>query len=1331
VVWTCTFTFTTTNVDAKGAQTSTTSKAAPCPSDNSWGKLTDTTTTTLTYTAPSKLPTVTPPTPPTGSTAFITAYSVILTATANADKKKSGSATITLDSGIRVTLTPATATLAVGVDTQKFTASNPNDPTAAMNWFVTQKPTTQPAGTSFSPTPASAPCAAATCGTVDPVTGIYTPPATLPTDNIVYVVVNSKTDTARFAFSTITLTKVPTGGVTFDGIVPDKAPWGGQVQDIYLIAKNLRASSQITVVGTTSTPVDPSQIAVVPLPASFCTPSTTVTCPDISHVTRVRLNAANLSSRSAPGDISITVAGVGTHILHLVQTKPVIAEAIPDSFPQGATFSPSVNTFDINGGYFGAGGTSVKATLNGSSMAIENNSTARQLILNLSNTTIPNPGLYPVVVTSNPSGSTPPFPMAATNVAIQPTSFNTAMLNLPLPADSFPSAIAVDSSLGYAAVTEAGANQVQIFDLSTGTPVLVASSPVGSRPTGIAIDNQLEPDPGNHLAVVANNGDGSLSFIEIPSGKNLGTLVVSTPGSVAPYAVGIDPFSHLALVALNDTNSGLVIQLGGPNANAGNCLSGFPGPIFCPIASASIETGATPQIAFEPSVHLAYVSPGGRGAFSLVDLSQRSTTANIAPAPGGAVRSNNVVTITTVTPHNIDPILGGSVLISGLPTDTTLSFNGAFHVLASGVIDSRTFAFSQAGPNESTGSTSTNQGVVGAAASAPTLNVTSTAVGISINPESHVAAFADPNATTSQIGFINSLDERLANSLSLSVGSFGTTAGGAPESGARFVAYQPYYNVVVSFNPTRNEISFLDPVRLDRIIPAAPTGQTGIGQLPIPTTPPTTPPTTMPIYGALAVDPRTNLVLVANAGSNSLTYFNMNTGSQQAVQISEIVPAQTSFGVPNSFLAQATLSTTSTPGPVAAAQFRILGKGFTGATQVRLNQIAIPSFTVVADNEIDFTLPGPSQMFPAIYAVDVTKGTEHSNVTQLIVVGSAGLTTSGCANPAPAGVAIDEQRDVALVVNSGCSVAGTNATVSPATAITNAGTVSIIDINPLGTTYGTVLSTIPVMVNPIDVAVIPRLGFAVVTNQTSGTISLLDIHDPTNPTKVQDVTVGTTPSGVAIDQDTGLIIVANTGDNTISTIDLNVLDQKPTAGKLTATRIAVDSTPMAVAVDPARQIAVVSALQSGGLGGSTFGVLDVIDLSGATPVKSNTRSVSGLTALPTGLVLDPAVTPALFYATSSLANAIYTFNPDTGQSSQIPVGQGPTSIAYNPNSSELLTVNSKNNTISIVDTQTFRTTATLGIGSQSQFAAAIHSRTNLAVISDQANNRVLLFPLPK
>jgi hypothetical protein len=66
----------------------------------------------------------------------------------------------------------------------------------------------------------------------------------------------------------------------------------------------------------------------------------------------------------------------------------------------------------------------------------------------------------------------------------------------------------------------------------------------------------------------------------------------------------------------------------------------------------------------------------------------------------------------------------------------------------------------------------------------------------------------------------------------------------------------------------------------------------------------------------------------------------------------------------------------------------------------------------------------------------------------------------------------------------------------------------------------------------------------------------------------------------------------------------------------------------------------------------------------------------------------------------------------------------------------LLTINSTSNTSSIVDTvgavsSVFATRNTLGIGSQSQFAAAVDNLTNTAVISDQNNNRVLILALPQ
>jgi len=113
------------------------------------------------------------------------------------------------------------------------------------------------------------------------------------------------------------------------------------------------------------------------------------------------------------------------------------------------------------------------------------------------------------------------------------------------------------------------------------------------------------------------------------------------------------------------------------------------------------------------------------------------------------------------------------------------------------------------------------------------------------------------------------------------------------------------------------------------------------------------------------------------------------------------------------------------------------------------------------------------------------------------------------------------------------------------------------------------------------------------------------------------------------------------------------------------------------------------------------------------------------------VVFDPSVSPALFYSVSTQGNVITAFNPDTGATQTIKVGINPNAIAYNFQTGTILTVNSLSNTISIVDSQTFATKATLGIGATSKFAAAIQTFTNLAVIADQANNRVILFPLPK
>src|SRR5262249_22119552 len=132
VVWTCTFTTSTTDSTGKV----TTSTPAACTSAD--GTLSSTTDTTITYTAPALVQS-----PP---------HLVTLTPTANADKKKPGTATMGVDSGIRVSVTPTTATIGTG-ESFNFTpvVTNDTNPPKGVTWAVTADATAVTTSTSCAP----------------------------------------------------------------------------------------------------------------------------------------------------------------------------------------------------------------------------------------------------------------------------------------------------------------------------------------------------------------------------------------------------------------------------------------------------------------------------------------------------------------------------------------------------------------------------------------------------------------------------------------------------------------------------------------------------------------------------------------------------------------------------------------------------------------------------------------------------------------------------------------------------------------------------------------------------------------------------------------------------------------------------------------------------------------------------------------------------------------------------------------------------------------------------------------------------------------------------
>ena len=962
-------------------------------------------------------------------------------------------------------------------------------------------------------------------------------------------------------------------------------------------------------------------------------------------------------------------------------------------------------------------------------------------------------------------------------------------------------------------MTLQGTNALQLIDLTgsapqfDGGPVSIAPA---SAPTSVALDNQINIPgySGQDLGVVVSSGDSKLYLYAIsrtnitpigsPIPVDLNSLLQQTATTQpTPYAVGVDPGTHLAALVYASTNTstniGFIVDVN-PNLDGSDTHTCFINSAAkkppCVIAPVSMVTGSTPQVVMEPGAPLAYVTPGGQGSNAVVDLLQQGVSAQIAPAvtngTSGAVRTSGLVKIVTLTPHGINPALGGTVIIAGLlPAD----LDGTYEVIPGSVIDAYTFSYAQNGnpPDEVETNTASSPGTVQYGTPYYSFNTTNTVTGAAINSTTRTLAFADPNASAAQITFIGTEDQAVTGSLTLTAGSCNgctPTPAGAPELGFRSISFDPFTNVLVAYDPNTlsgptypgNAISLINPGSAAltgagtspyRIIAAIPTGQVGTGSYT-----PAGQTTAVTVNGPMIYDPKSRFVLAANAGSNTVSYLNLDPGNLfKKVYVQTLQVTSPGAAVPNAQPALGSAPATSC-NPTSAinscmpqavqlgltATLQLFGEGFLsggGTPVVRLDgsptgvTIVQDATHVLTDSQINVSIDASVFTVAHDFALDVVAGGVVSNSTDLHAVGVLNLTpvcTPTASFPqGPEGVAIDDSLHIAFVTNYACN------------------SVSLITIDPLGfktknstVPYGSVLTTVPVGNNPIGVAVIPRLGYAVAANSgdtPNGTASIIDYNHFNTPdtaavvpiittsgtttTTSNTVLVGLAPRGVAIDQDRALALVANFGSNTLSSIDLTVLlPGAVTTTSPVATTVALSGPPTAIAISPDQAIAVVTNLQNTGTSVASAGI-DVVTLSGSVPVRSTTASVSSLTASLTGIVFDP--TPAfnptpsdpVFYATSTQQNAVYVFDPNTGSTNTIQVGVNPYSLGYNYQTGTLLTINSTSNTSSIVDAQNLKTRQTLGITSQSQFAVAVDNWFNMAVIADQNNNRVLLLALPK
>jgi DNA-binding beta-propeller fold protein YncE len=468
---------------------------------------------------------------------------------------------------------------------------------------------------------------------------------------------------------------------------------------------------------------------------------------------------------------------------------------------------------------------------------------------------------------------------------------------------------------------------------------------------------------------------------------------------------------------------------------------------------------------------------------------------------------------------------------------------------------------------------------------------------------------------------------------------------------------------------------------------------------------------------AVGVDPATNQALIVNQGSNSVSVLSLSA-AVDPLQIVEASPAI-------AFTSSSPLTLTVT------------GEGFTSSSVVRLDQVPLTTTAVTSTcagspstcRQLTATVPASMLAGARNYAVDVLNSGSVSNVTALTVVQA--ITVGN----APVGVAVDTDRDLAVVTNSG---SGTVSLVA-LTASTPVG----INQTPAGA-VGTIGAPLSVGTTPLGVAVLPRLGLALVANNGSNNASLVDVTQTYVP-QTSSICAGggscTGPTAVAINPDTAGAIVTNAGilNDTAapSSISIGVISPATTstAPSFVASSITnnVDQNPVSVAIDP-RPYPTNPAVSYAAVGTSSqTSSVEVIDLSTEIPQR-----ISGLQN-PSGIIFDPL--NQVFVIANTLNNNLILLDPVALIQTPVRVGIDPTALDYDYQNSTIMTSNYTSHTLSVLDyvcppsssgaaCLNPQVRAVLNLGGSQQFSVAMDPKLNLAVVADQTNNRVLLVPLP-
>ena len=1164
---------------------------------------------------------------------------------------------------VGVTISPTTATV-VERGTQQFSAVGSGSTTTTVNWQICLPPATagnQP--TNCTPLPGQTGTGPTGVGTITQASatqagGLYTAPSAVPSTNPILVVATSTVASRSFATATVTITS----GITVQ-ITPTTAT----------IAPQDRFTFTATVSGPTNDHgvtwsvngvaggdsvhgfVCPNPL--VPTPPAC--PAGTYVAPAQSPGAVVSVTATSSAdpTRSASASVTVTAASPSPTIVSIDPTTAAQGSVQQDVYINGSAVS-------------GTDFFSTSVVLVDGVPIVPTFITSTLLRVTIPLTLLQRSKVVNVQVRRS-NGDTSP-PASLTVAPVRPAVISSTPDSVSAMASS--ANVTLSGGFFFPPQTASGGTTATFNGVSV-TPTVV-----NSRQLMVPTPVNGAMTPGLYPIVVQNPGIAanlpSISAVNLAVTPNPASIPTAPSANIAvrasPSAIAIDPVLNLAAVANTADGSVSLINLATNSVvktipNVGNMPTGI-----------AIDDQLTD--------HIALVVNSGDNTVSTVDLTTQSVVGTPfsvqigAPPPPVAGPVSIAIGINPLT-HRAVVAYQSTNLATVLDTSTGVpvfvaQIGGTLTPYSTGVspaigIDpllnwavitpggAGTINLVDLGRAPIAGDGGRPPQVIGS------LSISTSVQGVGINTETHKVLLTNPSGGTLQTF---SLLDNTVSSISFTVGQLGYAA----------AAVNPLTNVGIAVNSQTSTAAVVD---LGTGVILQPT-VSGLGTMP----------------QAVAVDSALNEALVVNQTSGTVSVVSLGN-SFRNLQITVLNPA-VAFAP-----AAANLSLT------------INGFGFVpGSSQVFLDTTALPSGDVTVSNggrQIVATVPANLLQAARRYSVTVQNpGPNVSNTTELTVVQPVVVGNL------PSSVAVDPDRDIAIVTNNGD------------------GTVSLVDL-----TTGTTLPQSPLTVGqgPIGVAVLPRLALAAVANNASSDVTVVD-ENGINPPQRVPLCVGCTgPTGVGIEQDLATAIVAASGpDPNCSTVtsgcEVSFVSLAPT-GSSAGTNIGVNQSPVSVATDPNgdRYAAVGAASQAGSI--------DIIDLLTST-VTCRVSNVQ----LPSGIVFDPV--NQVFVAANSLQNNIVIVDPLTCIPTTVRVGINPTSLDYDFQTSTLVTVNSASNTMSFLDYMcppavgapvTCTAPQTRGIfglpssakfSQNQQFSVAIDAKLNLAVVVDTNNSRVLLIPLP-